>query len=76
MVALDVIGVAGTEAPGAKRLAGVRAAKGVGAPICVFLGVSRIDDDLTREDELEASKLREAGVLETGGLRRPEVMKG
>lgn len=77
MLLLEVMGVAGTELPGANRLAGVRAASGVGAPIWVFFGVSRVVDDLTREDELEAKRLRAVeGVVETGGLRRPDVMNG
>lgn len=74
---LEVTGVAGTDGPVASLLAGVRAARGVGAPICVFFGVSKMDDDLTREEELDANKLR-AAVEEagTGGFRRPAVMKG
>ena len=39
MLAVDVIGVAGTEGPGARRLPEARAASGIGTPICVFLGV-------------------------------------
>jgi len=78
MLAVEVIGVAGTEGPGAKRLPEARAASGVGAPICVFLGVSSVDA-FTRDEELEARRLLdELGAMEvTGsGRRRPAVTNG
>lgn len=78
MLAVDVIGVAGTEGPGTSRLPDARAASGVGAPICVFLGVSSVGA-FPREYELEARRLLDelAGVEATGGgRRRPAVTKG
>jgi hypothetical protein len=78
MLVVDVIGVAGTEKPGARRLPEARAASGVGAPICVFLGVSSVEAFI-RDDELEARRLLDelTGIEATGGgRRRLTVTKG